>query len=101
VTTEHGGPAGAFVAALVALRLNLDFAAAGAFGDHVGLHGAQLPSGAHAGWTAADVVALAEATHPTDATAELTSALAWFDGAFRKCRVSDLPSPKSDPALVD
>lgn len=99
VAAEHGGPSGSFVAALVALRLNLDFAASGAFGAHVGLHGAQLPSGPHAGWTAVDVLALAEATEPTEATVDLIGELAWFDGAYRSCRPSDLPSPDSD--LVD
>lgn len=92
VADEEGRP-GAFVAALLALRLNLDFAAAGAFGDHVGLHGAQLPSGPHAGWTAADLVALAEATHPSEASASLVRELAWFDGIYGSCGTRDLARP--------
>jgi hypothetical protein len=93
VAADEGGPRGAFVQAMVALRLNLDYAEQGAFGDRIGLHGTQLPSGPRAGWTAADVLALAEATHPLDATPELIDDLAWFDGAFRTCRPSELPSP--------
>lgn len=102
----QGGPAwqgvsSTFYGQMTALKLNLDFAAAGAFGAGDDLGNATVSGGAYDGKTAAELLAIAETTSPALAGSALIGALAAFNEGFHTCDPADFPPPGDPPADPD
>lgn len=92
----QGGPAShgaksTFYGQMTALKLNLTFSAAGAFGPSKNLASATMKGGAYDGWTAEAVLAYAESVPPAQVESPLVDALTALNEAFDTCEPSGLP----------
>lgn len=97
----QGGPAShgahsTFYGQMTALKLNLAFSAAGAFGAAKDLGNATMKGGAYDGWTATALLAYAESVPPAQAQSALISALTAFNEAFDTCDPANLPPQDTD-----
>lgn len=97
----QGGPAwkspqSTFYGQMTALKLNLAFSAAGAFGANGGLGNAALDGGAYEGWTASVLLAHAESTSLAMVTGDLIDALTAFNEGYHTCDPADFPDPNPD-----
>lgn len=103
---SHGAHS-TFYGQMTALKLNLAFSGAGAFGAAKNLASATMSGGAYNGWDAQALLAYAESIPPEQVQSSLVDALTAMNEAFDTCSPSGFPVYDVDadadgvPASVD